>query len=50
MQDILYTPQTEDHLNYMENVLNQQEAYGEVELGGTTYYSIKEELEEFDNE
>jgi hypothetical protein len=49
MQDILYTPQTEDHLNYMENVLNQQEAYGEVELG-EVYYSIKEELEEFDND
>lgn len=49
MQDILYTPQTEDHLHYMENIMNQQEVDGEVELG-QLYYSIKAELEENNGE
>ena len=45
MQDTLYTPQTEEHLHYMENVMNQQEAFAESELG-EVYHAIKEELED----
>lgn len=45
MQDILYTPQIEDHLHYMENVMNKQEAFAEAELGNLLY-ALKGELED----
>lgn len=40
---VTYTPQSTEH--DLENMLNQQEAFAIAELGETTFFSIKEEME-----